>query len=339
MPGGKYKTEAGDIPHRSALPPVIPETACTRVHSAVIAVTLIEAINNAEKKLAAGGVSNARRDAEVLLCRAIKKDRAWLLAHIREEVETGPMTVFEESIARRTRREPLQYITGVQEFWGLEFAVNPSVLIPRPETELIVEAALGSIPDRSADIRLIDLCTGSGCIAVSLARELGRAQFFATDTSPDALKTARANAQRHGVADRIRFFEGNLFDPLGELDIAGQIDMIVANPPYVSLADRPSLQAEVRDYEPHQALFAGPKGTEIEEQIFREAPPYLKSTGMLIMEIGVGQARLLVELLQQDRHFRSCSVLKDLAGIDRVIVASRQEQARKRTCSCTIPKL
>jgi release factor glutamine methyltransferase len=302
-------------------------------------VTLIEAINSAEKKMAAAGVHEARRDAEVLLCRALKKDRAWLLAHIREPLGSAQETAFQQSIEQRARREPLQYITGQQEFWGLEFAVNSDVLIPRPETELIVETVLARTRDRAGRIMLIDLGTGSGCLAVSLAKELPAARVFASDKSPAALITARANAQRHGVSERIRFFEGDLFEPLDELDIAGQTDIIVANPPYIPQADRPSLQPEVRDYEPAMALFAGADGAEVQERILNEAPRFLTTTGMVIMEMGIGQAERLVGLIRSNSRYQSYDVLKDLAGIDRVIVACTSRQSHSRSCSCVEPKL
>lgn len=287
-------------------------------------MTLIEAINDAEKKLAAAGVNEARRDAEVLLCWALKKDRAWLLAHIKEELADTPFTEFRQALDRRVRREPLQHITGVQEFWGLEFSVNPGVLIPRPETELIVETVLARSPDKTARLRIIDLGTGSGCLAVSIARELPAALVFATDRSAEALKTARANAARHAVANRIRFFEGDLFEPLEELDIAGQIDIIVANPPYVPQVDGPSLQPEVKEYEPALALFAGHSGTEVHERILCEAWRFLTSSGMLVMEMGIGQSQRLGDLIRENTGYRSPEVLKDLAGIDRVIVTQRK---------------
>jgi release factor glutamine methyltransferase len=288
-------------------------------------LTLLEAINSAAAELSAAGIADARRDAEALLYTAADKDRAWLLAHIREELDDNPRTVFQQFIERRARREPLQYITGVQEFWGLEFLVNPAVLIPRPETELIVETVLSRTLNRTEQIRIVDLCTGSGCIAVSLAKELSNARIFALDASAAALDTARANARRHSVADRIRFLEGDLFLPLEELDLQGQVDIIVSNPPYVTAGERPSLQPEVRDYEPGEALFAGPRGTEFHERILAGVPRYLKkSGGMLIMEMGIGQAEKLADLIRQHNHYGSLEVLKDLAGIERVIVMQKK---------------
>jgi release factor glutamine methyltransferase len=286
-------------------------------------VTFIEAINRAASQLAAAGVTTARLDAEVLLRYAITRDRAWLLAHMQEELADDHRDSFERAVARRVRREPLQYITGRQEFWGLEFMVTPDVLIPRPETELIIESAVRSVRDRNRPQRIIDLCTGSGCIAVCLAKELPQARILATDTSSQAISVARGNARQNGVADRIRFLEGDLFSPLEELDIHGQVDIIVSNPPYVPSGDFSALQPEVRDYEPKMALLAGPDGTQVQRRIINEASRFLMNHGLLIVEMGLGQADPLAQLIRQRKDYGSLEILKDLAGIDRVIVAKK----------------
>jgi release factor glutamine methyltransferase len=287
-------------------------------------VTLIKAINSASAKLAAAGVPNARLDAELLVCHTLGRDRAWLLAHIQDGLDDERRRMFERLIERRAGREPFQYITGRQEFWGLDFHVTPDVLIPRPETELIIETALQQAQGRSGPLSVIDLCTGSGCIAVCLAKELPSARIFATDTSVKALVVARENARRHGLADRIRFFEGDLFAPMDELDVHGQVDIVVSNPPYISTGDRPALQPEVRDYEPAMALFAGPGGTELHRRIVGAAPRLLKNNGALIMEMGIGQAKALARMIRENGAYAAPEVLKDLAGIERVIVAQRK---------------
>jgi release factor glutamine methyltransferase len=286
-------------------------------------VTLIEAINNASAKLASADVPNARFDAELLICHALGRDRAWLLAHIRDGLDNERRRAFEQLIERRSGREPLQYITGRQEFWGLDFEVTPDVLIPRPETELIVETALQHARDQGGPLSIIDLCTGSGCIAVCLAKELPSARIFATDTSGKALAIARENARRHGLADRIRFFEGDLFAPLDELDLHGQVDIIVSNPPYVPSGDRPALQPEVRDFEPAEALFAGPDGTAVHRSIIGKTQEFLKQRGVLIMEMGLGQAPELIRMIEKTEAYDAPVVLKDLAGIERVVVAKK----------------
>ncbi len=286
-------------------------------------MTLIEAINDGAAKLAAAGIDSARRDAELLLCHAAGRDRAWLLAHIRDGFDEKRHGAFKTAIERRAKREPVQYITGKQEFWGLDFHVGPDVLIPRPETELIIETALEKLTDRSASLRIIDLCTGSGCIAVSLAKELSMAHLFATDASEKALAVARENAELHGVSRSIDFAEGDLFEPLELLDIHGRVDMIVSNPPYVPSGDRPTLQPEVRDYEPAMALFAGPRGTEIHNRILDRAPKFLKERGVLIMEMGIGQTTALQAAAERTNAFKEIEIKKDLAGIERVIVAKK----------------
>ena len=287
-------------------------------------MTIAETIVLAAQKLSESGIKEARLDAEVLLAHVLKKDRVWLITHSKDVLEQGTAELFEDQIDRRARREPLQYIIGNQEFWGLEFIVSSDVLIPRPETELVVETAIKAVQAKGKPATIIDLCTGSGCIAISLAKELGESLFFATDKSTRALAVARENARMHGVSDRIRFLEGDLFEPLEELAICGQVDIIVSNPPYVASGDCGSLQPEVRDYEPAMALFAGPKGTEIHRKIIESAPRFLGDTGILIMEMGLGHAEALGDMIRESKQYRSFEILKDLAGIERVIAAQRK---------------
>ena len=289
----------------------------------VVTVTLAEAINNAANLLSTAGITNARLDAEVLLSHIITKDRVWLITHRDDVLDDDHQRDFADVVQRRTRREPLQHIIGNQEFWGLEFIVSPDVLIPRPETEFIIEAALAIVQDRNTLVRIIDLCTGSGCIAVSLAKELTAARIIATDASEKALAIARENTRRHGVSEHIRFLLGDLFEPLEELDIRGQIDIIVSNPPYVQAGDLSTLQPEVRDYEPEMALIAGPEGTEMAKRIIQRAPEYLKKNGTLIMEMGLGQAEALTRMVEATGAFGNLERVKDLAGIERVIVARK----------------
>jgi release factor glutamine methyltransferase len=200
------------------------------------------------------------------------------------------------------------------------FLVTPEVLIPRPETELVVETALGLLENAQPALA-VDLCTGSGCIAVSLASELPAARFLAVDRSREALAVARTNARTHGASDRIRFFEGDLFSPLAGIDLGAGAAVITANPPYIRTDELATLQPEVRDFEPEVALVAGPKGTEIAERIVTDAPRYLLPGGSLIMEMGIGQAGALRTTIEENGNYRAPEVLKDLAGIERVIVA------------------
>lgn len=286
-------------------------------------MTLAEAIQKAADSLSAHDVPNARMDAELLLRHALGKDRAWLLVHMQDRLDDQGQRSFERSIERRKRREPLQHITGTQEFWGIQFTITPDVLIPRPETEFVVEAALKAVSGISAPV-IVDLCTGSGCIAVSLAKELPKARIFATDRSDRALDIAQENARLNNVADRIRFLEGDLFGTLEEMDLRGRIDCVVTNPPYVRSDDLAALQPEVRDFEPEMALVAGPDGTEIAERIIHQAPEYLKPGGSLIMEMGVGQTAALKKIIEDTHLFGPVGIVKDLAGIDRVLVAIKK---------------
>jgi release factor glutamine methyltransferase len=288
-------------------------------------LSFLEAINAATAKLTAAGITDARRDAETLLAHGIRKDRAYLYAHPQDAFDDEQRLLFEQVIERRAQREPLQYIIGKQEFWGLEFTVTPDVLIPRPETELVVERALKFAgAEEARQMTVLDLCTGSGCIAISLATELPHARFFAIDKSESALAIARENADKHGLAQRIRFLAGDLFQPVEQFDIRGRVDLIVSNPPYVRADELPLLQPEVRDYEPAMALVSGPAGTELHQRIIRDAPEYLKQNGALIMELGLGQAGALKKMIEASGLYGAIEVFKDLAGIERVLEARKK---------------
>jgi release factor glutamine methyltransferase len=285
-------------------------------------VTIIETINKAAARLSAHKVDNPRWDAELLLCHVLGRDRAWLLTHMQDQIDGQSLRQYERAIDRRAVREPLQYITGKQEFWGLPFKVTPDVLIPRPETEFVVEATLKVVSMAISPV-IIDVCTGSGCIAISLAKELLNAQVFATDRSEQALGIARENARMNQVADRIRFLFGDLFMPVKELDLQGKIDVIAANPPYIPMGDLAALQPEVRDFEPEMALIAGPQGTEIGTAIIQQAPAFLKQGGSLIMEMGMGQTAGFSAIINETGDYKTIEIIKDLAGIERVLVARK----------------
>ena len=286
-------------------------------------MTLAQAVQQAAQTLAGQGISNTRLDAELILSYVLDRNRAWLITHFQDALGEDEQKVFEGLVLRRAQHEPLQHILGRQEFWGLDFKVTPDVLIPRPETEQIIESALGIARQTNSRITLLDLCTGSGCIAVSLAHELASSRIIATDASPEALTVAQENAARHKVTDRVTFLQGDLFAPLEMLDIREQIDIIVTNPPYIPSGDLSTLQPEVRDYEPEMALIAGPEGTEIGTAIIRQAPAFLKQGGTLIMEMGIGQANELSVVVNKTGAYNALEVLKDLAGIERVIVARK----------------
>ncbi|HTZ89214.1 MAG TPA: peptide chain release factor N(5)-glutamine methyltransferase [Alloacidobacterium sp.] len=278
-------------------------------------VSLHQAIVRGAAKL--DGISaQPRRDAELLLLHAIERDRAFLLAHPDSEITAEQQAQYEEWLLRRAAHEPIQYILGEQEFYGLTFVVSPDVLIPRPETEHLVEALLARVP-HDGPLRIADVGTGSGAIAVVLANALLQAQVTALDISEAALAVARRNAETHQVAERVRFLKSDLLRA-----VAGEsFDAIVSNPPYVAEVDWGSLEPQVRDYEPACALFAGPSGLDIYERLIPQAHAALKPGGWLLMEIGLGQRKALARLLS---GWGNVSFIDDLQGIPRVACAQRK---------------
>jgi release factor glutamine methyltransferase len=287
--------------------------------SKTIRVLLAEA----ESSLAEGPhAERARRDVEALLLHAISADvpdanLAWLIAHDYETLSAHASADFRARVERRRAGEPIQYITGEAEFYGLSFEVNREVLIPRPETEHLVEQVL-KLARGMERPRIADIGTGSGAIAVALASHLPTARIDATDQSTAALKVARANAARNRVAERVRFHEGDLLMPL-----AGKLfDLIVSNPPYVAEADRDSLAVEVREYEPAQALFAGVDGLAIYRRLIPAAFDALFHGRYLALEIGFGQELAIGALLAASR-FTEIEFALDLRGIPRVAIARR----------------
>lgn len=223
---------------------------------------------------------------------------------------------------RRAGREPLQYILGTQEFCGLEFHVDRAVLIPRPETELLVEYAAQRIPAERKAI-IVDVCTGSGCIAVAIARKRPHARVIATDLSNPSLAVARQNAVYHAVGERITWLEGDLLGAMAGQGLEGQVDLIVSNPPYIAEADWATLQPEVRLFEPRGALVAGPQGTELHERLLHQSGRYLSPGGALIMEIGAGQARAMRRIVEQTPGYKFHRLIYDEAGLERVVIVER----------------
>ncbi|MGI4831054.1 MAG: peptide chain release factor N(5)-glutamine methyltransferase [Janthinobacterium lividum] len=264
----------------------------------------------------------ARRHAETLLLHVLGRDRAWLLAHPEALLTPPQHTAFDALITRRAAHEPLQYLTGHQEFYGLDLHVSPAVLIPRPETELLVEAVLDWAQEQlPASLHFIDVGTGSGAIALALATHLASAEITALDLSLEALAVAQGNAQRLGLAKRVRFLHSDLLNAVPPNLTAGhRIDAIVSNPPYVPQRDKPTLQPEVSDFEPHGALFAGDDGLAIYQRLIPEAFALLRPRGLLAMEFGFGQKTDLATLLHSWANVR---FLDDLAGIPRVVLAMR----------------
>ena len=295
--------------------------------------------------------------AELLLMHVLGRDRAWLYAHPEEAVDPGAAERYFELIARRASGVPTQYLTGRQEFWGLEFEVTSDVLIPRPETEHVIEVALARLGQRErndllrqgrsnlragarrapvetsgggargeaaalmyrAGLRVADVGTGSGCLAVALARELPEAVAFATDISKAALEVARRNAARHGVASRVHFLRCNLLDAL---ECVTSLDLIVSNPPYVRRSEADLLPREVREHEPAEALFVGESGFEIYKPLIRQAEELMTAGGLLVLELGYNALETVRTLLDVPA-WTNVTVTNDLAGIPRVAGAER----------------
>ena len=235
--------------------------------------------------------------------------------------ETGPdgfTGQYRELISRRVEREPIAYIVGRQEFWGLSFEVSHDVLIPRPETELIIEAALELFPAVDGPIAIADACTGSGCIAIALAHERPASRVVASDISDVALQVAQRNADRHRVVDRVELCQTNVLD-----DVEGPFDLVVANPPYVREEERSIMQPEVRDHEPALALFGGADGLDVARRLVEQAPSRMRSGGYLIFEFGFGQDEGIERLVETTASFRLIELRRDLQGIARTAVARR----------------
>jgi len=279
-------------------------------------LTVKSALRQARIQFEEAGISSSALDAEVLLSHATGCDRAGLYSNWDRLLSGEEEVRFYELTRRRRSGEPVAYITGRKEFMGLDFMVNPSVLIPRPETELLVENALKLMPPAST---VVDVGTGSGAISVSLAFYNPGAVVFAIDCSPEALEVARRNAVKNGVADRVFFFEGSLLAPLDGLLRPGQVDQITANLPYIDSNDLPGLPREVRLFEPLLALDGGAEGLEHYRRLIPQAEIYLKQGGALLFEIGFNQGRQALNLLNP--NLWQAAVIKDLTGLDRLVLA------------------
>lgn len=274
---------------------------------------LKDALNSAVNQLTAAQVGSPRLNAETLLMFTLNCDRAFLFAHPERELTPPEQAGYQDAISQRSRGVPAQYITGHQEFWGMDLIVSPAVLIPRPETEHLVEAVLTL---SLAAPRIVDVGTGSGCIALALAKELPQAEIHATDISPAALEIARANAARHRLDNRIQFHQNDLlqgFDP-------GTFDLIVSNPPYVGESEEDQVQLEVRKFEPRNAVFGGPTGLEVIDRLIPQAHAALKPGGFLVMEISGTIVESVKRLFSGWSDLR---VINDLQNIARVARAAK----------------
>jgi release factor glutamine methyltransferase len=280
-------------------------------------VTLREALRQAEARIALQHVSDARIEAELLLMHALGIQRADLYARLAEPLPSAVGDKFEALVERRLRHEPAAYILGRHEFYGIELCVDSRVLIPRPETELLVETALVFVERRFGEGQpssIVDVGTGSGAIAIVLALHLPRARIYAADASSGAIDVAGVNCTRHGVNGRVELLLGDLLDPLSR-----SVDLIVANLPYVKDADIPQLMPEIRDFEPVAALAGGADGLDKVRLLLAQSKGHLLPRGAVMLEIGLGQAEEAVSIAA--RHFPQSKVdlLKDFAGIERVL--------------------
>lgn len=285
-------------------------------------MNLRHAVAQARQQLEHAGIptTEAALDAEILARDVLGWDRAAWIARQHEPSPAYFEAPYAFAVGRRVRREPIAYIRGRQEFFGREFTVSPAVLIPRPETELLIEEALLLLPALgfSRSLTVIDVGTGSGCLAVTLALEYPRARYIATDVSSDALDVARANAERLGAASRIEFVQGAHL-----AGARGPFNLIVANPPYIADAERTTLQPEVVDYEPSVALFGGHDGMSHIRRIVREAELALEDDGTLLMEIGAGQLVRVAAIADETANLALVRSRRDLQGIPRVAVIRR----------------
>lgn len=289
-------------------------------------VTLGQALKTAIQSLTAAGVPSPRLNAEILLMFTLACDRAHLYGHPERELTKEERTRYSETLAQRSTGIPTQYITGHQEFWGMDLIVTPAVLIPRPETEHVIEKVIARARDKrmvraagvspAEALAIVDVGTGSGCIALALAKELPQAEIQATDISAAALEIARANAARHQLDDRIHFSESDLLADVEE----APVDFVVSNPPYVGESEEDQVQLEVRKFEPRAAVFAGPTGIEVIARLIPQAFEKLKPGGWVMIEISGTISSRVGELLS---NWKNVEITKDLQGIARVAAAER----------------
>jgi release factor glutamine methyltransferase len=281
-------------------------------------VNIAEALESCSRELAGSDVPNARQDASQLVAFVIGRDKTFLIAHPETEVSADEQTKLANLTARRAKREPLQYIIGRQEFYRLDFEVTPDVLIPRPETEILVERAIKFLSIRPSP-RFCEIGVGSGCISISVLHEMENASAIACDVSERALEIAWRNADRHGVANRLGLFVSDIFGSIGER----QFDAVLSNPPYVPEIDLEALQPEVRDHEPIIALTSGAEGLDVIRRLISNSPSYLKPGGMLLFEMGFDQSGKVSEMLDP-AVWTDIEFLPDLQGIPRILSAVKQ---------------
>ena len=284
-----------------------------------MAVSIGEALQKASERLNWAGVPEARKEARSLLAHVLEVDWSVLITDADKPVADVSLSRFHELVSRRMTGEPAQYITGTQDFYGRQFEVNPDVLIPRPETEGLIETAVSFVSPTISPFWICDVGTGSGCIAITLLCEKHFAHAIGVDISEAALEVAKRNANAHNVANRVSFIQSDCFDALTR---DNTFDLIVSNPPYVSAKVLPGLQREVRDHEPRVALTPGDDGLAIIRRLIKEAPPFLKPGGHLVIEIGFDQSEKIAELLDPE-VWELLRIAPDLQQIPRIVVLKR----------------
>jgi len=289
-------------------------------------MTVLEALTGSTHSLKDHQIENTRLTAELLLSWTLGLSREELYLRLRSPIQREDEAAFERLMNRRISGEPLQYIVGHQEFWSIDFKVDPRALIPRPETELLVERTLSILSETAFKgfPFVLEIGTGSGAVAISLAKEVRNIFLVATDISGDALTLAKENARSSDVLDRITFVNGNLLDPFRLLREREPFDLILSNPPYITRSEIEGLAKEVRHYEPTIALNGGEDGLTFYRKIISHAPYYLKKGGWLLLEVGQSQAEKVSELMEQGENFFGPQRLRDLSGIERVVQAQKK---------------
>ena len=293
--------------------------------------TIQKLLNWITKHFSNKGIDSPRLSAELLLSYVLEKKRIELYTQFDGVVAKEQLDRLHDLVKRAEQGEPIAYLTGKTEFYSLELDITPNCLIPRPETELLVEKAIEFLRSRTGKQLVCDLCTGCGCIAVAIAKNFRDAHIIATDISDGVLKTAAKNIEKHGLKDRITLLCGDLFDPIVPELSGGKVDLIVCNPPYVSAAEFEKLDKNVKDYEPKSALFAGDNGLEVYHRICEKADAFLKTGAALIMEIGYSQGQAVRKLLEQSSYFSEITIEKDFHDNDRIAIAKKQEALNKKS--------
>lgn len=290
-------------------------------------LTVGEILTSASEHFRRNGIPNSRLDAEVLLAHVLGVERIDLYVDYARPLSSEETAAYRKLVARRLRSVPVAYLVGRKEFMGLELKVDENVLIPRPETEHLVDAVSRYISERSSDGQgcvILDMCTGSGAVGISLAVAFVAADVVAVDVSAGALKVARSNAEAHNVADRMHFLRSDMFDRLAVDKLGGRFDVVVSNPPYLSEADLEVLDRDIAESEPMIALDGGVDGMRFHRILVDRSADYLKPGGLLALEIGASQGRAVADMLESNGAYHGVTISKDYAGYDRVVTACRR---------------